>query len=43
MSAWGSCKACTLYQALLGIGWSLKREGKGSHRNFEHAASGVNS
>ena len=30
MSARGSCKARTLYRALLKIGWSLKREGKGS-------------
>ena len=36
MSEWGSCKARTLYRALLGIGWSLKREGKGSHRILEH-------
>jgi len=28
MSEWGSCKARTLYRALLGIGWSLKREAK---------------
>jgi predicted RNA binding protein YcfA (HicA-like mRNA interferase family) len=37
MSEWGSCKARTLYRALLGIGWSLKREGKGSHRILEHS------
>lgn len=35
MSAWDSCKARTLYRALLNIGWSLKREGKGSHRILE--------
>ncbi len=35
MSKWGSCKARTLYRALLKIGWSLKREAKGSHRVLE--------
>lgn len=37
MSTWGSCKARTLYRALLGIGWSLKREAKGSHRVLERS------
>ena len=37
MSAWGSCKARTLYRALLKIGWTLKREGKGSHRVLERS------
>jgi len=35
MNVWGSCKARTLYRALLKIGWSLKREGKGSRRILE--------
>lgn len=35
MNAWGSCKARTLYHTLLKIGWSVKREGKGSHRVLE--------
>ena len=35
MNTWGACKARTLYRALLKIGWSLKREGKGSHRILE--------
>jgi len=35
MSAWGSCKARTLYRALMNMGWSLKREAKGSHRVLE--------
>lgn len=37
MSAWGSCKARTLYRALLKIGWSLKREAKGSHRVLQRS------
>jgi len=37
MSTWGSCKARTLYRALLKIGWSLKREGRGSHRILERS------
>lgn len=37
MSAWGSCKARRLYRALLKIGWTLKREGKGSHRVLERS------
>ena len=37
MNTWGSCKARTLYRALLKIGWSLKREGKGSHRILERS------
>ena len=32
MSQWGSCKARHLYRALIKLGWSLKREAKGSHR-----------
>jgi predicted RNA binding protein YcfA (HicA-like mRNA interferase family) len=32
MSQWGSCKARVLLRALNRIGWSLKREAKGSHR-----------
>jgi len=35
MSQWGSCKAGDLHRALLRIGWSLKREAKGSHRIFK--------
>jgi len=35
MNTWGSCKARTLYRALLKIGWSLKREGKRAHRILE--------
>ena len=35
MSRWGSCKARSLLRALLKIGWSIKREGKGSHRVLE--------
>ena len=37
MNTWGSCKARTLYRVLLKIGWSLKREGKGSHRILERS------
>ena len=32
MSSWGSCKARELYRALTKIGWSQKREARGSHR-----------
>ncbi len=32
MSHRGSCKARVLLSALYRIGWSLKREAKGSHR-----------
>jgi len=32
MSQWGSCKARVLLRALNRIGWTLKREAKGSHR-----------
>ena len=32
MSDWPSTKAKLVFGALLRIGWSLKRQGKGSHR-----------
>jgi len=32
MSFWGSAKARVVLKALLRIGWSVKREGRGSHR-----------
>jgi predicted RNA binding protein YcfA (HicA-like mRNA interferase family) len=32
MSQWGSCKALVVLRALNRIGWTLKREAKGSHR-----------
>lgn len=35
MSQWGSCKARDLLRALLRIGWTVKREAKGSHRILE--------
>ena len=35
MSAWGSTKARRVFRALLGIGWSIKRETGGSHRILE--------
>lgn len=35
MSQFGSVKAKKLLRALLTIGWSIKREGKGSHKILE--------
>lgn len=32
MSHWGSRKAGLVLQALLGIGWQIKRQSGGSHR-----------
>jgi predicted RNA binding protein YcfA (HicA-like mRNA interferase family) len=32
MSQWGSRKARLVLQALLGIGWQIKRQSGGSHR-----------
>jgi predicted RNA binding protein YcfA (HicA-like mRNA interferase family) len=32
MSQWGAAKAKRVLAALLGIGWSIKRESGGSHR-----------
>ena len=32
MSQWGSCKSRVLLRALTRIGWTLKRDAKGSHR-----------
>ena len=32
MSQWGSAKACKVLAALLRIGWTIKRESRGSHR-----------
>ncbi len=32
MSQWGSAKARQVLAALLRIGWSIKREARGSHR-----------
>jgi len=32
MSQWGSAKARRVLAALLQIGWSIKRESRGSHR-----------
>jgi predicted RNA binding protein YcfA (HicA-like mRNA interferase family) len=32
MSQWGSCKSRVLLRALNRIGWTLKRDAKGSHR-----------
>jgi predicted RNA binding protein YcfA (HicA-like mRNA interferase family) len=32
MSQWGSAKARRVLAALLRIGWSIKREARGSHR-----------
>ena len=32
MSTWGSAKAGKVLKALLRIGWSIKREGGGSHK-----------
>jgi predicted RNA binding protein YcfA (HicA-like mRNA interferase family) len=32
MSEWPSAKANRVLAALLGIGWSVKRQGAGSHR-----------
>lgn len=37
MSAWGSTKAKRVLNALLQIGWSIKRETGGSHRVLERA------
>lgn len=35
MSSWGSTKAKKVLNALLKIGWSIKRETGGSHRVLE--------
>ena len=35
MSQWGAAKAKRVLAALFKIGWSLKREAKGSHRILE--------
>jgi predicted RNA binding protein YcfA (HicA-like mRNA interferase family) len=32
MSKWGAVKAKTVLRALLAVGWSIKREAKGSHK-----------
>jgi len=32
MSQWGSAKARKVFKALLKNGWTVKREGKGSHK-----------
>ena len=37
MSQWGAAKAKRVLAALLRIGWSLKREPRGSHRILERA------
>ncbi len=37
MSSWPSTKARRVLAALLRIGWSIKREGGGSHRVLERA------
>ena len=37
MSQWGSAKARRVLAALLRIGWSIKREGGGSHRILSRA------
>ena len=37
MSQWGSAKSKRVLAALLGIGWTLKRESGGSHRILSHA------
>lgn len=37
MSHWRSVKAKQLLRALLGIGWSIKRQTGGSHRILERA------
>lgn len=35
MSQWPSTKARNVFRALLNIGWTIKREGSGSHRLLE--------
>jgi len=37
MSVWGSAKARRVLKALLKIGWTIKREGKGSHKVLERS------
>jgi predicted RNA binding protein YcfA (HicA-like mRNA interferase family) len=37
MSQWGSAKARRVLSALLRIGWTIKREAKGSHRILSRA------
>lgn len=37
MSLWGSAKARRVLAALLRIGWSIKRETRGSHRILSRA------
>ncbi len=40
MSRWPSSKARRVLAALLGIGWSIKREAKGSHRILSRPGRG---
>ena len=37
MNRWPSCKSRQVLSALLRIGWSIKRESKGSHRILQRS------